>query len=185
MLDYDLGWRGKCQFFFGMKNDGISAGQASPDNDNGIEADADDNKVNSTPRSHPVIYNVTLIGNSKVTGTSDNSGIAAIQAKELTEGEIYNSIFANWRNGLNLVKSLGTGRAYPTGESWNNWFATGTTGSVSSGNGSQSLKVKCNHFVNATNPLTVGASSGAAGTNLTAANSSDAGISAEIGRAHV
>jgi hypothetical protein len=75
------------------------------------------------------------------------------------------------------VKSLGTGRAYPTGESWNNWFATGTTGSVSSGNGSQSLKVKCNHFVNATNPLTVGASSGAAGTNLTAANSSDAGIS--------
>lgn len=176
MLDYDTGWSGKCQFFFGMKNDGISAGQASPDNDNGIEADADDNKVNSAPRSHPVIYNMTLLGNSKVTGTADNSAIAAINAKELTEGEIYNSVFANFRNGLNLVKTLGSGRAYPTGESWNNWFATGATGSASSGNGTLSLRVKCNHFINVTNPLTVGASSASAGTNLTGANTSDAGI---------
>lgn len=173
-LDWDLGYTGKVQFFFSMKND--TGG--SPDNDNGIEADSDDNRTNATPRSHPIVYNATFLGNAKTAGTADNSAIAGINAKDLTEGEIYNSIFANFRNGLNLVKTLGSGRAYPTGESWNNWFATGAVGSASAGNGSQSLKVKCNHFVNVTNPLTVGASSGAAGTNLTAANSSDGSIAA-------
>ncbi len=163
MLDYDLGWTGKCQFFFGMKNDT----NGSVDADNGIEGDADDNKSNYTPRSHPVIYNATILGSAKATGTSDNSGLAAIQAKELTEGEIYNSVFANFRNGLNLVKSLGTGRAYPVGESWNNWYATGSTGDATNGNGSQSLKVKCNTFVGVTNAITSGATSAAFGTALT------------------
>jgi len=163
MLDYDLGWTGKCQFFFGMKND-VSG---SVDADNGIEADADDNKSNYTPRSHPIIYNATILGSSKSVGTSDNSGLAAIQAKELTEGEIYNSVFANFRNGLNLVKTLGTNRAYPVGESWNNWYATGSTGSATAGNGSQSFKVKCNTFVGTTNPITSGATSAAFGTALT------------------
>ena len=136
MFDWDDGYSGKAQFIFGMKTDNT----ASVDADNGFEMDADDQKSNNTPRSHPVIYNVTMIGNNKTTLTSDGSGLAAIEAKELTEGEIYNSIFANWRYGLNLIKSLGTRTG--TSEAYHNWSAT-------AGNGSQSLKIKCNTFVNA------------------------------------
>ena len=47
---------------------------------------------------------------------------------------------------FNIIKSLGsrTGGS----ESYHNWAVTG-------GNGSQSLKVKCNTFVGVTNPLTI------------------------------
>ena len=108
--------------------------------------DADDQKSNLTPRSHPVIYNVTMIGNGKQALTSDNSGIAAIEAKELTEGEIYNSVFANFRYGLNLIKSLGTRTG--TSEAYHNWANTG-------GNGSNSLKIKCNSFVGMTKDIAI------------------------------
>lgn len=143
MFDYDLGWSGKAQFLFGMKGDLTF----SQDADNGFEADSDDNKSNNNPKSHPIVYNATIVGNAKTALTSDNSSIAAINAKELTEGEIYNSIFANFKNGLNLVKSVGT----RTGgfEAYHNWANTG-------GNGLNSLKVKCNTFVGVTNPITVG-----------------------------
>jgi hypothetical protein len=164
MFDWDLGWSGKAQFIFGMKSDLTS----SVDSDNGFESDSDDQKSNNIPRSHPTIYNATLIGNAKATGTSDNSALAAIQAKELTEGEIYNSIFANFREGLNLVKSLGTGRTFAAGgESWHNWTIIAGPASATNGNGSQSLKVVCNTFVGCANPLTNGASSASAGTAIT------------------
>jgi len=180
MLDYDQGYSGKIQFFFGMKNDGTAAGQASPDNDNGIEGDSDDNSAMSTPFSVPVIYNSTFIGNSKATGTSDNRGLAAINAKEGTGGYIYNSVFANFKNGLNIEKALGSRTLAGGGQAWHNWYAvpsTPTTPTASAGNGTLRLKVKCNHFVGITNPLTFGASTLAAnGTALTAGTASDAGI---------
>ena len=146
MFDYDLGWTGKAQFIFGMKSDLTS----SPDSDNGFEADSDDNKSNLNPKSIPVFYNVTMIGNAKTTNTpgGDNTGMFAIAAKELTGGEFYNSVFANWKNGVNTVKVLASGR---TSDSYQNWSAT-------AGNGTNILKVKCNTFVGVTNPLTVGGS---------------------------
>lgn len=164
MFDWDLGWSGKAQFLFGMKSDLTS----SVDSDNGFEADSDDQRSNNTPRSHPVIYNATLIGNNKATGTSDNSGLAAIMAKDLTEGEIYNSVFANFREGLNLVKSLGANRSFAAGgESWHNWTNIPGPASATTGNGSQSFKVVCNTFVGCANPLTTGASSASPGTAIT------------------
>jgi len=142
MFDYDLGWNGKAQFLFGMKTDL----NASADSDNGFEADSDDQKSNNTRRSTPQIYNATIIGNSKSLTSSDNSSIAAINAKELTGGEIYNSIFANFKNGFNVIKSFSSPR---TTESYHNWATTG-------GNGSAILKVKCNTFVGCTNVQTIG-----------------------------
>jgi hypothetical protein len=131
MLDYDLGWKGKCQFFFGMKNTGPSAtGLASPDNDNGIEADSDDNTSNSSVKSTPVMYNMTFIGNGKSTGTSDNRGLSGANFKEGAQGELYNSIFANFKNGVNLQVQSGT----RVGDGYEYWNA-GT------------LKIKCNSFV--------------------------------------
>ena len=148
MYDYDCGWTGKGQFLFGMKTDNT----ASADSDNGFEADSDDQKSNATPKSHPVFYNVTLIGNEKATGNSDNGGLSAIMAKETTEGEFYNSVFANFRNGFNMQKTLGT-RAVGSPEAYDNWI-----------NGS--LKVKCNTFVGTTNPATFDAGKTVSGTAL-------------------
>ena len=141
-LDWDCGWRGNAQFLFVLKND--AAG--SVDSDNGFEADADDQKSNLLPRSHPVIYNATIIGNSKTVLTVDNSAIAGINAKELTEGEIYNSVIANFIRGFNMTKALGTRTG--TSEAYHNW-------SAANGNGSQSLKVKCNTFVGTTDAITL------------------------------
>lgn len=142
MLDWDDGYRGKIQFLFGLKTDNTS----SVDSDNGFEMDSDDQKSNNLQRSHPVIFNATIIGNSKAALTSDNSGLAAIEAKELTEGEISNSVFANFRYGFNVIQALGTRPG--TSEAYHNWSAT-------AGNGSNSLKIKCNTFINVTSDIAI------------------------------
>ena len=131
MFDYDLGWKGKAQFLFGMKANqfttGTTSSNISADNDNGFEADSDDSQSYNSPRSIPVIYNATLIGNDKIALSSDNTGIAAIMAKENTGGEIYNSLFANWRNGFNMKSAMGSKSAYyKGGEAWHNWTNTGS-----------------------------------------------------------
>lgn len=147
MFDWDDGYSGKVQFAFAIAPSDTTWPTTVPSvptavlaEDNGFEMDADDQKSNYTPRSHPIIYNATMIGNGKRHRTSDNSGPAAMRAKELTEGEIYNSIFAKFRYGLCITKALSGNRSLPTGEAWHNWANSG-------GNGSQSLKVKCNQFV--------------------------------------
>lgn len=156
MIDYDLGWTGKGQFIYGQKSDNTW----SVDSDNGFEADSDDQKSCNLPRSTPVFYNVTLVGNSKTVNTVDNSGQAAIMAKELTGGEINNSIFANWKSGLILVTSLGTRTANCSVESYTNW----STAAAAAAGITPILKVKCNTFINVTNPiaLNTGNSPGAA-----------------------
>ena len=168
MFDWDDGYTGRVQFVFGLKTDNT----ASVDADNGFEMDADDQRSNLLPRSHPIIYNVTMIGNNKTTLTSDNSGLAAIEAKELTEGEIYNSVFANFRYGLNLIKALGARTG--SSEAWHNWANSG-------GNGSNSLKIKCNTFVNCTNAFAVDKNgTGGFGTpaELTQFNTTDMNVTA-------
>jgi hypothetical protein len=164
-LDWDLGWNGNVQYFFSMKTDTDS----SPLSDSGIEADGDDNKSNNLRRSHPIIYNGTFIGNSKTSTSSDESGMSAINAKEFTEGEIYNCVFANFRQGLNLVQSLGTGRTFAAGgEVWHNWTNIAGPASATTGNDSESFKVVCNTFVGCTYPLTIGIN--AAGSNAATVN---------------
>ena len=140
MFDYDLGWKGKCQFFFGMKN---TAAGTSPDNDNGIEADSHDNNSMTTFRSHPVLYNFTILGNAKEVTTADNRGLAGANFKDGAEGELYNSIFANFKNGINLAKSFSSPVTY---NAWHNWRNVGTTESPNANivAVANSLKIKCN-----------------------------------------
>lgn len=137
-FDWDWGYSGKLQFLFNLNNSDTTQNKTT---DNGIEADSDDQKSNNTPFSHPIIYNATFVGNLDAISNGDNSSLAAINAKERTEGEIYNSVFARYFRGLNLVKSLGT-RAGSI-EAYHNWT------------GGQ-LRVECNTFVGCTSPLTVG-----------------------------
>ena len=163
MFDYDLGWKGKCQFFFGMKN---TAAGASPDNDNGIEADSDDNASNVAFRSHPVLYNFTILGNGKNATTADNRGLAGANFKDGAEGELYNSIFANCKNGINLAKSL-SGTPPRTYNAWHNWRNVGTTESPNTNTAAvaNSLKIKCNTI------LMNSATTGANGLGIDAASS--------------
>jgi hypothetical protein len=147
-FDWDLGWQGKAQFLFGMAADSSTLTNTlyGSTSDNGFEADADDDKKAPTfLRSHPIIYNVTLMGNGHILPRADNTGGAAIQAKELTEGEIYNSIFANFRSGLHLAKN----RDAQFGDAYDNW-TNSTTAFNNGGTGKaikNSLVVKNNTFV--------------------------------------
>jgi hypothetical protein len=147
MFDWDLGYSGKVQFVMGIKsssNDTLT----SPDADNGFEADADDSKSNLFPRSHPIIYNCTMIGNNKRKETVDNTGMAAIMGKELTEGEIYNCVFANFMCGLNLwQKPFGRtattdASGHPLVEAYDNWI-------------NNNLIVKNNTFIGMAQALTL------------------------------
>jgi len=172
MFDYDLGWTGRAQFLFGMKADHPSG--ISPDNDNGFECDGDDGKTYATPISAPVIYNATVMGNAKSTNTADNTGMIGLCLKEFAAGEIRNSIFAGFKEGVRMTTvttataTSGTrGRnvavafnGYPVnyklGETVHNYLA-GSTCTDSTGNGSLRLKVKCNTFVGNTTPVSMGA----------------------------
>ncbi|MEI8116958.1 MAG: hypothetical protein WCH03_05420 [Flavobacteriia bacterium] len=154
MFDYDLGWSGKAQFLFGMKGPHqTGTGALSPDGDNGIEADSDDSQSGNFPRSHPIIYNATLIGNAKAAASSDNSALAGIQAKEFTEGEIYNSIIANFATGLNIQQVYGgTSRSNAKGgDVWHNWKSGATPTATTTGTGTSG-----------SNQLTVGIGTGIA-----------------------
>ena len=150
-FDYDLGWTGKAQFLFGIKLDAATF----TGGDSGFECDGDDNKVNPAYFSHPTIYNATIIGNgSNTTPTGGGSGPWALNLKERAEGEFYSSIFANYRSGLNLIKSLGSRPGAV--EAYHNW-----TGVDNAGNSiTPSLIFACNTFIGNTDALTVGGSVG-------------------------
>ncbi|MFN5031863.1 MAG: hypothetical protein ACK5FX_06535, partial [Flavobacteriia bacterium] len=164
MFDYDLGWTGKAQFFYGMKADNNGTGNVGPDNDNGIEADSDDNSNNATPRSHPIMYNFTLMGNSKTTGTADNRSLSGANFKEGAEGELYNSIIAGFKNGINLQKTITAPRTF---EAYQNWTTEVAQQDVDAN--TESLKIKCNTLIGNTNSLvTNGSTIASNGTAATA-----------------
>ncbi|MEI6122058.1 MAG: hypothetical protein WCQ95_00380 [Bacteroidota bacterium] len=118
-FDYDLGWTGRMQFCFGIAGDSLTGLHST---DNGYEADADDDGSCTTfDRSHPLIYNTTLIGNGHMKPTADNKGPAAIQAKELTEGEFINNVFVNFRSGLHLSVARSTTGPGKGGDAYDNW----------------------------------------------------------------
>lgn len=78
-LDWTDGWQGKAQF--------VVVKQYDDAGDNGIEADNNGEDNTATPRSHPVISNITLIGAPE----SDASDIG-ILLREGTAGEVHNAI---------------------------------------------------------------------------------------------
>ncbi len=118
--DYDLGWSGRMQFCFGMSGDSLTGLHST---DNGYECDADDQASSTTfDRSHPLIYNTTLVSNGHIIPAADNTGAAAIQAKELTEGTFINNVFVNFRSGLHLATSRSTSvSGGKGGDAYDNW----------------------------------------------------------------
>jgi hypothetical protein len=80
---------------------------------------------------------------------ADNTGPAAIQAKELTEGEFVNCVFANFRSGLHLSEARSN--ATNKGDAYDNW-TDNTADQYLTTNGGvaryHSLIVKNNTFIN-------------------------------------
>jgi hypothetical protein len=148
-FDYDHGYTGKVQFMLSVKLDAATF----TGGDSGLEIDGDDQKANPALLSRGTIYNATFIGNgSNTTPTGGGSGPWAINAKEKVEGSIYSSIFANFRSGLNLIKSMGSRGG--TAESYHNWRGLNTAGTAIT----PTLIIACNTFVGNTAALTVGGS---------------------------
>lgn len=156
MFDWDNGYSGKMQFLFGVQADSSVSTTA----DNGFEADSDDKKSGAYPKSHPLIYNATLISNGKYVLTSDNSAHAALNMKELTSGEIFNSVFAGWKNGVNFQQAVGS-RSASQGEAYALWNDSTSVNQT---------KISCNTFTGLTSKMVVNAASSGAFTLATVAD---------------
>jgi hypothetical protein len=120
-----------------------------------------------------VLYNFTILGNAKATPTADNRGLAGANFKDGAEGELYNSIFANFKNGINLAKSL-SGTPARTYNAWHNWRTAGTTESPNTNTAAvaNSLVIKCNTIVMnsaTTNSNGLGIDASSSNANATAA----------------
>lgn len=100
-IDYDQGYTGKIQFFYGLQGPDNSGGVLNQ-GDNGMECDGDDGPGNGAAKSDPVIYNATII-NRILPGADE-----AIEARREVKGSIFNSVFANVARGLSMTTDATT-----------------------------------------------------------------------------
>lgn len=90
-IDWDQGYTGRGQFIFGAQLP--TNGACEKEGDHGFEIDGDDGNTSNGIMSNATFFNCTLIG---------NLGDPGIEAKENTNGEVSNSIFANFSAGIRL-----------------------------------------------------------------------------------
>ncbi len=86
-FDYDEGWRGNNQYWLVLQSDDGA--------DNGGEHDGGTEPEDATPYAIPVIYNATFYGNSDT---------RALRFRDNAGGKYYNSIFANFSEGVEIEK---------------------------------------------------------------------------------
>ncbi len=86
MFDYDQGWRGLNQFWFGIYNDNAGG--------TGGEFDGGSNPDDVQPFAIPTIYNATIIGSKTKAGQN------AVMLVDNAGGKIHNSIFAEFTGGI-------------------------------------------------------------------------------------
>ena len=136
-LDWTDGWTGMLQYLVAQQYDG--------NGDNGIEADNNGDNNDLTPRSAPMIANVTLVG----VPTSDASD-TGIVLREGTAGDLINVVAHGWNDScldvdndatvaegdagsLTMEYSLldcGTNYAADDEEAWTTTWFTDQTGNV-------------------------------------------------------
>ena len=119
-LDWTDGWRGKGQYFIVQQYDGFG--------DNGIEADNNGDDNAASPRSNPILSNITLVG-VPTSKRSDNG----LLLREGTGAQIWNTIVVGFEdscvdidhtetvnNGKPVFKSVAISCNKPfTQEKWN------------------------------------------------------------------
>lgn len=152
-IDWDQGYSGRLQFVYGLQGPDNSGG-ALNQGDNGLELDADDNATNASNGGVPStaqVWNATLIARTDDVAPADEG----IEAKERTEGSVNNSIFVNFRSGLNLAGA--TGGSDAAAKWWNGLF-----------------NAKSNAFQGVTNPLRINGAGVSAGAEWTKFTTTDA-----------
>jgi hypothetical protein len=85
-VDWDFGWQGRAQFVI-VQQTGFS--------NSGFESDNNGNDNDATPRSHPTLYNVTLVGSDAEPGGA-NQKQTGMHLRRGTAGEINNAIIAHF-----------------------------------------------------------------------------------------
>jgi hypothetical protein len=87
-FDWTEGWQGKAQF--------VIATQRADEADRGNEADNNATLTESVPRSHPVVYNMTLIGDPTTTyGAESTQGM---MLRVGTAGDLHNVIVTGFKS---------------------------------------------------------------------------------------
>lgn len=92
-IDWQLGWRGRLQYFAAIQHPGLGAGNR------GIEGDNSEFGATDVPFSDPKVWNITLVG-SGVAGFDENTGDASpgIYLRRGSRGTVNNSIVTNFPN---------------------------------------------------------------------------------------
>lgn len=98
-FDWTYGWRGKAQFVIVSMTDGDSSNDS-----NGVEADNSDqpNGDNLTPKSSPVISNMTLVSNNK-------QWKQIMRLRRGTQALFHNLYVGNWCNTIAVEDTAGQG----------------------------------------------------------------------------
>lgn len=111
-LDWDQGYSGRLQFYYGLQGPENNGGVLNQ-GDNGVELDSDDHSSNTGQRATAQIWNATIFSRTDGSASggqpnpANTAGDEAIEAKERTWGSVNNSIFCNFRSGLNLAGAVG------------------------------------------------------------------------------
>ena len=124
VFDFDNGFSGRLQFLVGQRDPALAdqAGQS-----NGIEADNSEKDFTSTPRTRPVISNMTIIGPGN-TGVDTKHEYANLWRRG-SKMILANSVFIGFRYGLD-IRDKETGDALTDGSSIikNNIYQSYTAG---------------------------------------------------------
>ena len=120
-FDYDQGLRGEHQFWFAIQ--APDAGDHIGEWDSG-----DEGALTNAPLSLPIIYNATFLGR----GTGSAGGDATMMLKEYGAVKFYNSIVADFENGVEIETGDGltSQTRFDNGETVlenNIWYKNGAT----------------------------------------------------------
>lgn len=97
-VDYSFGYCGKLQFVVSHK--------ANSTSDNGIEADNTESNFTFTPKTNPLIANISLLGRAHAadgTFSAASSDVGMLQRRGVN-GNVFNWIVSNWERGLQITQ---------------------------------------------------------------------------------
>jgi hypothetical protein len=115
-FDWQIGFTGGIQFGLTYQNNSIAPAIVS--GSNGFEGDNSEFGFDLEPRSNPRMCNVTMIGARQQGGPAGSAGALLRRG---TAGKIYNTLFLDWTNGIQIndVETLNQGCAAGDGNTLN------------------------------------------------------------------
>lgn len=126
-FDTDNGYRGLVQFAVALRDPNIADPQSKS---NGFESDNDNSGSTNTPQTSAVFSNISMFGPKATFSTTINSNFkAAMHLRRNTALNIYNSVFAGYKDGLLLDGALCETNANSSLLKIKHCFIAGTSGS--------------------------------------------------------